>query len=72
MSLVAAKAAILINEDKLTALELKNKIEKLIVNPALSSSMAKAAYGNSNIDATKKLTKLVVSFASNKILKEIL
>ena len=72
MSLVAAKAAILISEDQLTALELKNKIEKLILNPALSSNMAKAAYGNSNIDATKKLTKLVVSLASNKISKEIL
>jgi UDP-N-acetylglucosamine--N-acetylmuramyl-(pentapeptide) pyrophosphoryl-undecaprenol N-acetylglucosamine transferase len=72
MSLVAAKAAILISEDRLTALELKNKIEKLILNPALSSNMAKAAYENSNIDATKKLTKLVVSLASNKTSKEIL
>ena len=71
LPLVSANAAILLTEDKLTALKLRNIIHELILNPKRSSEMAKSAHNNCKVDATKKLTKLVMSLAGNKSLRSI-
>ena len=69
LPLVSAKAAILLTEDKLTALKLKNIIHELLLDPKRSSEMAKSAHDNCKVDATKKLTELVMSLADKKSLR---
>ena len=64
-SLVQAKAAIIISEDELTSLKLKERIYELIRKPTKASKMAQAAYANSKPDASKKLLELVESLSTN-------
>ena len=64
-SLVQAKAAIIISEDELTSLRLKERIYELIRKPTKASKMAQAAYANSKPDASKKLLELVESLSTN-------
>ncbi|MDG2096378.1 MAG: glycosyltransferase, partial [Paracoccaceae bacterium] len=64
-SLVQAKAAIIISEDELTALKLKEGIYELIRKPTKASEMAEAAYANSKPNASKKLLELVESLYTN-------
>ena len=64
-SLVQAKAAIMISEDELTSLKLKEKIYELIRKPTKASKMAEAAYVNSKPNASKKLLELVESLYTN-------
>ena len=63
LPLVSVDAAILLTEDKLTALELRNVIHKFILNPKRCSQMAKLAHDNCKGNATKNLTELVISLA---------
>ena len=69
LPLVSANAAILLTEDKLTALKLKNIVHELILNPKRSTQMAKSAHDNCKLDATKKLTELVMSLADKRNLR---
>ena len=66
LSLVDAKAAKMIPEDKLTSLKLKKEVHEFLMKPAKATGMAEAAYVCSKPHAAKKLLELVESIISNK------
>ncbi len=67
LSLAQAEAAIIISEDELTSLKLKETIYELVKNPARASKMAAAAYAISKPNASKKLMELVESSRNNSV-----
>ena len=56
-------------KEKINIPDLRNIIHELILNPKRSSEMAKSAHDNCKVDATKKLTELVMSLADKKSLR---
>ena len=64
-SLAQAGEAIIISEDELTALKLKETVLELVTSPEIASKMAKAAYAKSKPNASRKLLEVVESLSDN-------
>ena len=65
LSLAQAEAAIILSEDELTSLKLKETIYELVINPERASKMAEAAYAISKPNASIKLMEIVESVRNN-------